>query len=73
QLITAIGDNVNIAARLESLCKEYKSPFIISKRAADVAGVTLDESRSHSVAVKGRQKEVKFFALEHPDYAIPHS
>ncbi|MTI09418.1 adenylate/guanylate cyclase domain-containing protein [Curvivirga aplysinae] len=66
QLITAIGDNVNIAARLESLCKEYKSPFIISERAAQTAGITLPESKSHSVAVKGRQREIKFFALQQP-------
>ncbi len=28
---TAIGDNVNVAARLESLCKQYKVPIAVSK------------------------------------------
>lgn len=64
QLITAIGDNVNIAARLESLCKEYQSPLIISADAASAANITLPESQAHSVAVKGRNQEVKFYGLQ---------
>ncbi len=66
QLLTAIGDNVNIAARLESLCREYDAPFIISESAAQAAGLTLSEGNAHNVAVKGRNKEVKFFALKEP-------
>src|SRR6185369_15461743 len=36
-IITAIGDTVNTAARLESLTKEYGCPVIISRRAAQLA------------------------------------
>src|SRR5205814_4832883 len=40
-IITAIGDTVNTTARLESLTKDYGCPIIISRRAAEVAGLDL--------------------------------
>ena len=41
QIITAIGDTVNICARLESLTKEYDCAVILSRRAAEVTGLVL--------------------------------
>jgi adenylate cyclase len=37
-IVTAIGDTVNITARLESLTKDYDCPLIVSRRAAQAAG-----------------------------------
>ena len=64
QIKSAIGDNINIAARLESLSKEYGVPLVVSAETAEMAGVDLSAHERHSVAVKGRQQEVSFFALE---------
>jgi adenylate cyclase len=39
--LTAIGDTVNIAARLESATKELNCPIVLSSRAVDAAGIKL--------------------------------
>jgi adenylate cyclase len=63
QIVTAIGDTVNTAARLESLTKDYDCPLIISRRAAEAAGLDLSGLALHSAAVKGRTEAVDFYAL----------
>ena len=39
--LTAIGDTVNIAARLESVTKELRVPIVLSKHAIETAGIKL--------------------------------
>ncbi|HEY5899866.1 MAG TPA: adenylate/guanylate cyclase domain-containing protein [Burkholderiales bacterium] len=63
QIITAIGDTVNTTARLESLTKDYACPLILSRRAAEVAGVDLAGQVLHEAPVKGRVQSVQFYAL----------
>ncbi len=69
QIITAIGDAVNTAARLEGLTKEYDCALVISRRAAEAAGLDLSVHQLHAVAVKGRVEKVEFYALQ----TIPES
>src|SRR5438105_3061728 len=69
QIITAIGDAVNTAARLEGLTKEYDCALVISRRAAQAAGINLSVHQLHAVAVKGRVEKVEFYALQ----TIPES
>ena len=64
QIITAIGDTVNTAARLEGLTKDYDCSLIVSRRAAEAAGLDLRDRKLHEVAVKGRVQKVEFYALE---------
>src|SRR5216684_2603588 len=64
QIITAIGDAVNTAARLEGLTKEYDCALVLSRRAAEAAGLDLSGQQLHAVAVKGRVEKVEFYALE---------
>jgi adenylate cyclase len=64
QIITAIGDAVNTAARLESLTKEYDCALVLSRRAAEAAGLDLAGQELHSVAVKGKVQKVEFYALQ---------
>src|SRR5207237_5678247 len=42
QIITAIGDTVNTTARLESLTKDYDCLLILSRAAAQAAGINLE-------------------------------
>jgi len=63
QMITAIGDPVNTCARLESLTKEYCCAVIISRQAADAAGLNLAGHELHEAQVKGRREPVQFYAL----------
>src|SRR5262245_53076780 len=64
QVISAIGDAVNTCARLESLTKEYGAAVVISRQAAQAAGLSLDGQQLHEAAVKGRRKRVQFYALK---------
>jgi adenylate cyclase len=64
QIITAIGDTVNTCARLESLTKEYGCEVIISRHAAEVAGLRLIGHDLHQAPVKGRTQPVEFYALK---------
>jgi adenylate cyclase len=63
QIITAIGDTVNTCARLESLSKDYGCAVIISRQAAEAAGVRLVGHALHQAPVKGRMQPVEFYAL----------
>jgi len=63
RIISAIGDTVNTAARLEGLTKDYDCPIILSRRAALAAGLDLTGHTLHEAAVRGRAEPVQFYAL----------
>jgi adenylate cyclase len=63
QIVSAIGDSVNTCARLESLTKEYDCAVIVSRQAADTAGLKLTGHDLHQAPVKGRREPVQFYAL----------
>jgi len=70
QIVTAIGDTVNTAARLEGLTKDYDCSLILSRRAADAARLDLSGYKLSQAPVKGRSETVEFYALETvPDVA----
>jgi len=52
--ITALGDCVNIAARLESLNKECASELIVSDAAVTASGLNLKSWESRQVELRGR-------------------
>jgi len=55
---------VNTCARLESLTKEYDCALVISRQAADAAGLALGDTPLHEATVKGRVGSVQFYALD---------
>ena len=61
--IGAIGDTVNIAARLERLTKEFDCPLIVSREAVEAAGLDLTNTTLHESSVEGRAQRVQFYAL----------
>jgi len=63
QIITAIGDTVNTTARLEGLTKDYNCRLILSRAAAQAAGINLEGQTVHQAPVKGRAEPVEFYAL----------
>ena len=63
QIVSAIGDAVNTCARLESLTKEYGCAVVISRQAAEAAGLNLNGEKLHEAPVKGRREPVQFYAL----------
>jgi adenylate cyclase len=64
QIITAIGDTVNTCARLESLTKEYECQVIVSRRAAEAAGLDVRGRELREAPVKGRVEPMQFYALK---------
>jgi adenylate cyclase len=63
QIISAIGETVNACARLESLTKEYDCRVIVSRRAADMAGLNVKSRKLHRVSATGQAPPVEFYAL----------
>lgn len=63
---TAMGDGVNLAARLEGLNKQYGTQVLVSAAVERDARGTLDFRRLDRVAVKGKSEAVEVFELLGP-------
>lgn len=61
--LTAIGDTVNIASRLETLTKEFAVELVVSQELLDRAGVDLGAHESHEVEIRGRQGRLEVRAV----------
>ena len=61
---TAVGDNVNIAARLEELSKTYRCELVVSKYVADKARVDTDKLKPKLVDIRGRKEALEVFTFE---------
>ncbi|MHA1572022.1 MAG: adenylate/guanylate cyclase domain-containing protein, partial [Alphaproteobacteria bacterium] len=57
--VTAIGDTVNTASRLEALTKEHKAQLIISHRVVELAGIHLANEETVEQAVRGRAESLR--------------
>jgi len=64
--LSAVGDNINIAARLEAQCKTYGVALIVSEEAARHADVDLSPFEVHETPVRGREVPVKAYAVPDP-------
>jgi len=61
--ISAIGDTVNTAARLEALCKPLGCRFVLSAIVADHAGLSLPDSSRQEAEIRGRDEKLPIYAL----------
>jgi len=66
-IVSALGDNVNIAARLESQTKELGVPLVVSSIVAERSGLDFSAFNRHSVQVKGRDRSVDVYAVDRPE------
>ncbi|MBM3518850.1 MAG: 2Fe-2S iron-sulfur cluster binding domain-containing protein [Alphaproteobacteria bacterium] len=62
--ITAIGDAVNTASRLESANKEFHSQLVVSAEVAARAGVDLGAFPQHDIAIRGRSEPMQVYVIE---------
>ena len=62
---TVVGDNVNIASRLEELNKKYGSELVVSKDVLDAAKVNTKQFKNEKIKIRGRENELQIFSLEH--------
>jgi adenylate cyclase len=61
--LTAVGDTVNVASRLQDLTKEYDCALIISEQVAGRAGIEMQSSPRHQVNVRNRREPLIVYAI----------
>ena len=54
--ITAIGDAVNTASRLEALTKEYDCELVVSDETVARAGLDFSEFPRHEIEIRGKRE-----------------
>jgi adenylate cyclase len=54
--LTAVGDAVNIASRLETATKEYECELVVSEELIDRAGIDLGQFPRHEIEIRGRRQ-----------------
>ena len=57
--LTAIGDTVNVASRLETLTKEFEVELVVSSRLAEAAGVDLGGFEERRIEIRGRRRPLR--------------
>jgi adenylate cyclase len=61
--VTAVGDSVNTASRLEALTKTYGAQLVVSEALAARAGLALDGLPRHEIEIRGRVERMRIVAL----------
>jgi adenylate cyclase len=61
--LTAIGDTVNLASRIEAFCKPFGAELVVSAHAAEVAGIDTATWRRETAAIAGRQGAIDVLVL----------
>ncbi|WFS24746.1 adenylate/guanylate cyclase domain-containing protein [Rhizobium rhododendri] len=61
--LTAIGDTVNVASRLESAAKEFETALVFSEPVALLSGVDTAGIESREIAVRGRAQPLQVYIV----------
>jgi adenylate cyclase len=61
--LTAVGDTVNTASRLEGLCKIYDCELVLSAEVASQAGWRVPEGLRREVEIQGRSRRLTILTL----------
>ena len=64
--LSAVGDNVNVAARLESESKSLRCTLVVSTALAAAAGVDFSAYPRHEAELRGRAESVPVYAIDDP-------
>jgi len=62
--LTAIGDTVNVASRLQDLTKEFACQLVISEEVARQAGLNVSGLPRHEITVRNRREALAIFAID---------
>ena len=65
-ILSAIGDNINIAARLEAKTKDFDCGLVVSQYAVEQAGVELGDLPLRETDVRGRLEPLAVYAIDDP-------
>ncbi|WP_431675017.1 adenylate/guanylate cyclase domain-containing protein [Rhizobium leguminosarum] len=69
--MTAIGDTVNVASRLETAAKEFEAAIVISEPVATLSGADLSGIESREISVRGRALPLKVYVIPREKAAEP--
>ena len=61
--VTAIGDAVNVASRLEPMTKEFACQAVISQRVVRLAGADFSAIPSRLVEIRGRERPLRVYPV----------
>ncbi len=62
-IVSALGDTVNVASRLEGETKSRQCALVVSAACAQAAGIDLSRFPEHTVRVRGRAQSVSYYAV----------
>ena len=62
--VTAIGDAVNTASRLETMTKEFHSQLVLSAEVVERAGLDLTGLTPHEIEVRGRSELLSVYTFD---------
>jgi class 3 adenylate cyclase len=65
--LTAVGDTVHVAARLEQATKDYGAELVVSADAERLAGVDLSGFAAYELTVRNRAGHVAVRVVQHVD------
>lgn len=63
--LTAVGDTVHVAARLEALTKEYACELVLSEEVVTRAGLDVVDFARHELTVRNREAPLAVFVVPH--------
>jgi adenylate cyclase len=61
--LTAIGDTVNVASRLETAAKEFEAALVFSEPVATLSGMEISGIESREIAVRGRAEPLRVYIV----------
>lgn len=61
--LTAVGDTVHVAARLEALTKDYGCELVLSEEVAARAGLDVSDHARHELTVRNREAPLAVFVV----------
>jgi adenylate cyclase len=62
--LTAVGDTVHVASRLEGLTKEYHCQLVLSEHVARCVGLDLTAYPRHEITVRNRTEPLAIYVVE---------
>lgn len=62
--VTAIGDAVNVASRLETMTKDFKAQMVIANDVFSVAGLPIGGLKTDEVPIRGREQPLNVVVID---------